>query len=110
MTLARGNRTGRWLVGSVMATATWNGVVIAESIDTVIVEGNHYFPRESLTAEVTESAKTTVCPWKGTANYLNLVVDGAENPDSIWFYAVPKEGAKEIAGRVAFWKGITVQS
>jgi uncharacterized protein (DUF427 family) len=93
----------------VMATATWNGVVIAESNDTVVVEGNHYFPRESLTAEVVESSKTTVCPWKGTANYLTLVVDGAENADSIWYYAAPKEAAKEIAGRVAFWKGITVQ-
>jgi uncharacterized protein (DUF427 family) len=63
-----------------------------------------------LTAQVKESARTSGCPWKGTANYLTLVVDGAENADAAWYYAEPKEAAKEIAGRVAFWKGVTVEA
>jgi uncharacterized protein (DUF427 family) len=92
-----------------MARATWNGVVIAESDDTVIVEGNHYFPKASVTgAELRESAHTSVCPWKGTANYYTLVVDGAENENAAWYYDAPKEAAAEIAGRVAFWKGVQV--
>jgi uncharacterized protein (DUF427 family) len=88
----------------------WNGVVVAESDDTVVVEGNHYFPLESLTAQVADSSKTTVCPWKGTANYYTLVVDGAENPDAAWYYAEPKEAAAAIKGRVAFWKGVIVEA
>lgn len=89
--------------------ATWNGTVVAESDDTVVVEGNHYFPREALKPEhFTPSATTSVCPWKGDAEYLNVVVDGAVNADAAWHYDEPKEAAAQIAGRVAFWKGVVV--
>ncbi|MEZ5235154.1 MAG: DUF427 domain-containing protein [Acidimicrobiales bacterium] len=90
------------------ARAEWNGKVIAESADTVVVEGNHYFPLDSVDAEVLRpSATTTVCPWKGTANYYSVVVDGQENAD-VRFYATPKPAAAEITGRVAFWRGVQV--
>ena len=89
--------------------AVWNHRTIAESDDTVIVEGNHYFPSESLQREFFESsATTTVCPWKGTANYYSLNVDGERNVDAAWYYAEPKDAAREIKGRVAFWRGVTV--
>lgn len=89
--------------------ATWNGSTLAESDDTVVVEGNHYFPRESLNADLfTESDTHTVCPWKGTASYLSVVVDGQRNPDAAWYYPEPKDAAKEIEGRVAFWRGVVV--
>ena len=89
--------------------ATWNGAVLAQSDDTVVVEGNHYFPRTSLDASRFEESDThTVCPWKGTASYLTVVVDGAENVDAAWYYPEPKDAAKEIAGRVAFWRGVVV--
>jgi uncharacterized protein (DUF427 family) len=91
-----------------MITATWNGVVVAQSDDTVVVEGNHYFPRESVTAEFVPSATTTYCGWKGTASYASLVVDGAVNPDAMWFYEEPFDAASQIRGRVAFWKGVVV--
>jgi uncharacterized protein (DUF427 family) len=91
-----------------MATAMWNGIIIAESDDTVVVEGNHYFPRESVTAELLPSDTTTHCGWKGSANYFSLSVDGKTNPDAVWYYATPFEAAKEIEGRVAFWKGVVV--
>jgi uncharacterized protein (DUF427 family) len=91
-----------------VATATWKGTVIARSDDTVVVEGNHYFPREALTADVRESASTTVCPWKGTAHYVDLVVDGQVNERAIWYYPEPKPAAAEIKGRVAFWRGVVV--
>ncbi|MFD0889267.1 DUF427 domain-containing protein [Streptosporangium algeriense] len=92
-----------------MATARWNGEIIAESDETVIVEGNHYFPIESVSSEyLRPSDTTTVCPWKGTANYYTLHVEGAENPDAVWYYADPKEEAAQIKGRVAFWKGVEV--
>ena len=92
-----------------MATATWNGVTIAQSDDTVVVEGNHYFPLEAVDpAMLKPSALTSVCPWKGTASYYTLVAGGAENPDAVWYYPTPKDAAKEIAGRVAFWKGVKV--
>jgi uncharacterized protein (DUF427 family) len=91
--------------------ATWNGAVLAESNETVEVEGNQYFPRESLNEEFfEESTHTSVCPWKGTANYFTLRVEGEENPDAAWYYAEPKDAAKEISGHVAFWKGVTVES
>lgn len=91
--------------------ATWNGVVLAESDDTVVVEGNHYFPKESIACEYfVDSTKTTVCPWKGTANYFTVSVDGQDNVDAAWYYAEPKDAAKEIRGRVAFWKGVQVTS
>ncbi len=89
--------------------AIWNNQVIAESNDTVVVEGNHYFPRESLNDEfLAESNHTTVCGWKGTANYFSLTVDGQTNENAVWYYAEPKDAAKEIAGRVAFWNGVEV--
>ena len=89
--------------------ATWNGQTIAESDDTVVVEGNHYFPRSAVEEEyVTGSAKTSVCPWKGTATYLSLTVDGEENADAGWFYPEPKDAAAEIKDHVAFWKGVEV--
>ena len=92
-----------------MATASWNGTVIAESDDIVTVEGNAYFPREAVQDDVLRpSEKTTVCPWKGTASYYSLEVDGQTNPDAAWYYPEPKDAAKEITGRVAFWRGVTV--
>lgn len=92
-----------------MVTATWNGQVIAESDDTVVVEGNHYFPLSSVRAEVlTPSDTTTVCPWKGTASYYTLVVDGERNADAAWYYPSPKDAAAEIKDHVAFWRGVQV--
>lgn len=89
--------------------ATWHDTVIAESDDTVVVEGNHYFPREALVEEYfTASATHSTCPWKGQASYLHVVVDGATNPDAAWYYPTPKEAAAQIAGRVAFWRGVTI--
>jgi uncharacterized protein (DUF427 family) len=94
-----------------MARATWNGAVIAESGDTVVVEGNHYFPRESVRPEyLRESDHHTVCPWKGTASYYHLEVEGKRNPDAAWYYPEPKDAAREIAGRIAFWKGVMVET
>lgn len=92
-----------------MVRASWNGQVIAESDDTVVVEGNHYFPIDAVRAEVlVPSGTTTVCPWKGTASYYSLSVDGQQNPDAAWYYPEPKAAAAEIEGRVAFWKGVVV--
>jgi uncharacterized protein (DUF427 family) len=89
--------------------AIWNDVTLAESDDTVIVEGNHYFPAESLVREhFTSSETTTVCPWKGTASYYHVRVDGRENADAAWYYPEPKSAAEQIRGRVAFWRGVTV--
>ncbi len=93
-----------------MVSAIWNGRTIAQSDDTVVVEGNHYFPAESLDrAFVKSSTTTSVCGWKGTANYYSLVVDGKENKDAVWYYADPKSAAGKIKGRVAFWKGVDVR-
>ncbi len=89
--------------------AIWNGQVVAESDDIVKVEGNAYFPAASLnTGYVKESATKSNCPWKGTASYYTLAVNGAENKDAAWYYPEPKQAAAEIKGRVAFWKGVTV--
>jgi uncharacterized protein (DUF427 family) len=89
--------------------AIWNNTVIAESSDTVVVEGNHYFPAESVKAEYLRPSSThTTCPWKGMASYHTLEVSGAQNPDAAWFYPTPKDAAKQIAGRIAFWKGVQV--
>ncbi len=89
--------------------ATWNGEVIAQSDDTVIIEGNHYFPLSSVDpAFFKRSDKTSFCPWKGTANYYTLSVGDTENTDAAWYYETPKDAAKQIAGRVAFWKGVQV--
>jgi uncharacterized protein (DUF427 family) len=94
-----------------VATASWNGTVIAESDDTVVVEGNHYFPRDSVRDDVlVDSSHTSVCPWKGTASYSSIVVDGQTNEDAAWHYPQPKDAAAEIRDRVAFWKGVQVQS
>ncbi|WP_373488800.1 DUF427 domain-containing protein [Blastomonas sp.] len=92
-----------------MAKAIWNGTVIAESNDTVVVERNHYFPREAVNADYLKSSSTTsVCPWKGTASYYSLDVNGQTNADAVWYYPEPKEAAKEIRDRLAFWKGVEV--
>ena len=97
------------LIVDIAMKATYNGVVIAESEDTVVVENNHYFPRESLKSEYfTDSSHTTVCPWKGTASYLNVVVDGHTNANAAWYYPETKPAAEQIMGRVAFWKGVEV--
>lgn len=92
-----------------MPKAIWNGTVIAESDDTVVVERNHYFPRESVRADLLKpSATTSVCGWKGTASYYSLEVDGKTNADAVWYYPEPKDAAKEITDRLAFWKGVEV--
>ena len=89
--------------------AIWNDTVIAESDDTVVVEGNHYFPIDSVRPEtITDSDHHTVCPWKGTASYYNVVADGATNADAAWYYPTPKPAAAQIEGRIAFWKGVQV--
>ena len=90
--------------------ATWNGAVLAESDDTVVVEGNHYFPSDSVNREhFRESEKHTVCPWKGTASYYDVVVGGETNKDAAWYYPQPKDAAKQIKDRVAFWRGVKVE-
>ena len=92
-----------------MVKAIWNGKVIAESDATVVVEGNHYFPIESVRAEyLSQSTHETVCPWKGTASYYSLEGDGKTNPDDAWYYAFPKSAAAQIRGMVAFWRGVQV--
>jgi uncharacterized protein (DUF427 family) len=89
--------------------AEWNGTVIARSDDTVVVEGNHYFPADSVAAEhLAPNDATSVCPWKGTASYYDVVVGGQVNPGAAWYYPAPKEAASQIKDRVAFWKGVTV--
>lgn len=89
--------------------AIWNGAVIAESDDIVKVEGNAYFPANSLKRDLTtDSDLTSVCPWKGTASYLSLTVDGKTNENAAWYYPEPKPAAAEIKGRVAFWKGVEI--
>jgi uncharacterized protein (DUF427 family) len=90
--------------------AMWNGTIIAESDDTVVVEGNHYFPLQALRRELTRESDThTHCPWKGEASYYDLVVDGKTNRDAVWYYPQPKAAARQIADRVAFWKGVEVR-
>jgi uncharacterized protein (DUF427 family) len=89
--------------------AIWNNEVIADSDATVVVEGNHYFPASSLKMEYfKKSEKTSVCSWKGTANYYDIEVNNQTNKDAAWFYAAPKSAASNIAGYIAFWKGVTV--
>lgn len=90
--------------------ATWNGAVIAESDDTVVVEGNHYFPADAVRREhLQTSDHHTVCGWKGTASYYHVVVEGENNRDAAWYYPEPKDAAKRIAGRIAFWRGVKVE-
>ncbi|HQH20744.1 MAG TPA: DUF427 domain-containing protein [Thermoleophilia bacterium] len=90
-------------------TARWNGVTLAESDDTVVVEGNHYFPAASVRMEYLRPTDLhTECPWKGTASYFDIVVGGETNEGAAWYYPEPKEAAREITGRVAFWRGVEV--
>ena len=92
-----------------MPSASWRGQVIAESERFETVEGNIYFPPDSLKREFfRDSATATICPWKGTAHYYAVVVDGQENRDAAWYYPEPKPAAENIRGHVAFWRGVTV--
>lgn len=94
-----------------MAKAVWGGKVIAESDDTVIVEGNQYFSPESVTKQfLKSSAHTSICPWKGTAHYYHVEVDGMKNENAAWYYPEPKPAAAEIKGKIAFWKGVRVEA
>lgn len=89
--------------------AIWNNQVIAESDDTVVVENNHYFPPEAIKQEFLKSSDMhTVCPWKGTASYYSLFVNGKENRDAAWYYPETKPIADQIKGRVAFWRGVEI--
>ena len=91
--------------------ASWNGTVLAESSDTVEVEGNQYFPRADVRTEhLVPSEKHTTCPWKGEASYSTVVVGEQENPDAAWYYPEPKPEAESIRDRVAFWRGVTVEA
>ena len=93
-----------------MTEAYWNGTRIAASDDIVTVEGNAYFPRDAVDpAVLVESATTSICPWKGTAHYHSLRVGDAENRDAAWYYPEPKEAAREIEDRIAFWKGVEIR-
>ena len=89
--------------------AEWNGEVIAESDNTVVIENNHYFPPDSVRRKYLQpSSTTTACPWKGTAHYYSVVIDGKENSDAAWFYPSPKDAAAEIKDHVAFWRGVKI--
>ncbi len=90
--------------------ATWNGAVIAESDSTVVVEGNHYFPPSAVNHDyLRPSTQSSVCPWKGTAAYYDVVVDGETNKDAAWHYDQPKERAENIREHIAFWRGVTIE-
>jgi uncharacterized protein (DUF427 family) len=90
--------------------AVWNGAILAESDDTIVVEGNHYFPAESLNKEFFQATQThTTCPWKGQASYYDVVVNGEINKDAAWYYPETKEAAANIKNYVAFWKGVKVE-
>lgn len=93
-----------------MPKAMWNGAVLAESDDCVVVEGNQYFPPDSINKDYFQESSThTTCPWKGEASYYSIVVDGAENKDAAWYYPNPKDKAKQIKDYVAFWRGVKVE-
>ena len=93
-----------------MARAEWQGKVVAQSDATIVIEGNHYFPPDSIERDYfEESATRTVCPWKGEASYYSLVVDGEVNEDAAWYYPDPKEAAQQIKDHVAFWRGVAVE-
>jgi len=90
--------------------ATWNGVTIAESDNCVVVEGNQYFPSDAVKKEYLKPSDThTTCPWKGLASYYSIEVDGKANKDAAWYYPQPKEAAKQIKDRIAFWRGVRVE-
>jgi uncharacterized protein (DUF427 family) len=94
-----------------MARAFWNNVLLAESEATKVVEGNHYFPPDSIRRQYFQESDThTVCSWKGTASYYDLVVEGRVNPDAAWYYPAPLPAAQGVAGYVAFWKGVRVEA
>ncbi len=94
-----------------MAKAIWNGVVLAESDNTEVVEGNQYFPADSVKREYFKETEThTTCPWKGLASYYTIEVNGKENKDAAWYYPAPKDAAKQIKDHVAFWKGVEVEA
>jgi len=94
-----------------MPKATWNGAVLAQSDRCEVVEGNQYFPPDAIDRRyIKESATHTVCPWKGTASYYDVVVDGQTNKDAAWYYPSPKDAAKQIKDYVAFWRGVTVEA
>lgn len=93
-----------------MPKAIWNGVVLAESDTCEVVEGNQYFPADSVKREYFKESNThTTCPWKGLASYYTVVVDGKENKDAAWYYPEPKDAAKQIKDHVAFWRGVKVE-
>lgn len=93
-----------------MIRAIWNGTILAESPTTEIVEGNHYFPPDALRREFFRPSDTrTVCPWKGTAQYYSITVGEQTNTDAAWYYPEPKDAARRIAGRVAFWRGVRIE-
>ncbi len=92
-----------------MAQATWQGVVLAQSDETIEIEGNQYFPPDSVDRQYLEDSAThSTCPWKGEASYYTIVVNGNKNPDAAWYYPAPKEAAAQIKGYVAFWKGVAI--
>ena len=94
-----------------MARATWNGVTLAESDQCEVVEGNQYFPPDALNRSYLRSSEThSVCPWKGTASYYDVVIDGRTNTDAAWYYPAPKDAAKQIKDHVAFWRGVQVET
>ncbi|MBW4575355.1 MAG: DUF427 domain-containing protein [Aphanothece sp. CMT-3BRIN-NPC111] len=94
-----------------MPKAIWNGAVIAESDRTEVVEGNQYFPADSIDKQYFKESNThTSCPWKGTASYYNIEVDGQVNKDAAWYYPTAKDAAKNIEGYIAFWKGVKVEA
>jgi len=93
-----------------MVKAVWNGKVLAESDRTIVIEGNHYFPPETIRTEFFQESSThTICPWKGTACYYDIWVEGLTNKDAAWYYPQPKEAAKEIEGYIAFWRGVRIE-
>ncbi len=93
-----------------MKKAIWNGQIVAESEKTIVIEGNHYFPTETIKREFFKDSEThTVCPWKGTASYYSIEVDGKTNQDAAWYYPETKELANAIEGYIAFWKGVVVE-
>ncbi|NJN19255.1 MAG: DUF427 domain-containing protein [Oscillochloris sp.] len=94
-----------------MPRAVWNGAVIAESDRTIVVEGNHYFPPDAVKQEYLQSSEThTICGWKGQASYYNLVVNEQTNRDAAWYYPQPKDAAGQIAGYIAFWRGVNIEA
>ncbi|GAB5491228.1 MAG: DUF427 domain-containing protein [Phototrophicaceae bacterium] len=94
-----------------MVQAIWNDVIIAESDETIVVEGNHYFPASAVNQDLlADNSSHTICPWKGVASYYDIVVDGKTNSGAAWYYPQPKDAASEIKDYVAFWKGVEVKA